>query len=183
MTSAQGFYPAPPVSEEGVSPEMLEEQRMPEEPTTELSQLWEEPELNPAPSAHTAAFDVAAPGRDRLMQTTEDRLRENELVFEGHESGMSYGEMRRLYGIKRTAATLRGVVRMKKREACDRVRRPTWQRRDVSLSCSPQRSSKVLILTIFTDPASCSSSPAAAGGAEAGVDEGQAWCGAKWCQQ
>ncbi|KAK3711706.1 hypothetical protein LTR37_009483 [Vermiconidia calcicola] len=62
-----------------------------------------------------------------------ERQQRNELLVEMRRKGHSYKEIKRLGDFREAESTLRGRVRMLTKEKWERVRKPQWKHRDVTL--------------------------------------------------
>lgn len=89
-----------------------------------------QPQLQPQFYTTTPATTTAAP---RPAASTPSSTR-NAFLIECKRRGLSYKDIKRLGGFKEAESTLRGRFRTLTKAKDQRVRRPQWEERDVSLS-------------------------------------------------
>jgi len=83
-------------------------------------------------STNTLSTSFSSRASDGLCDETRDEL----LVRKRHE-GMKYGDIKRRYGFHEAESTLRGKYRALTTLPRDRVRKPSWTKKDVSRSLTP----------------------------------------------
>ncbi|KAK3720157.1 hypothetical protein LTR37_003981 [Vermiconidia calcicola] len=83
--------------------------------------------------AHSSSSASSSPASFIADDTVAERQQRNELLVEMRRKGHSYREIKRLGDFKEAESTLRGRVRMLTKEKWERVRKPQWKHRDVTL--------------------------------------------------